>query len=55
MDIVNIHDFKNVVDKTQNDQIIKYNDNKFFVNEKFKFYINTLAKQKDITLEPVNI
>jgi len=46
VDIVNIHDFKNVVNKTENDQIIKYNNNKFFVNEKFKLYINTLAKTK---------
>ncbi len=50
LDIVNIHDFKKEVEKTKKDQFLNYKKNKFFIDEKFKDYIDMLSKTKRYNL-----
>ena len=50
IDIVNIHDFKKEVEKTKKDQFLNYKKNKFFIDEKFKDYIDMLSKTKRYNL-----
>ena len=45
VDIIDIFDFKSIIEKNNNDKII-YKDAEFFVDNNFKEYIASLSKTK---------
>ena len=49
VDIINIFDFKEKVDQ-KNNEILKYKNNDFLVNQQFKEYIHMLSKTKRYNL-----
>ena len=50
IDIINIHDFKNNVDSTNEGELLFYKGDYFLINQKFKDYITMLSKTKRYNL-----
>ena len=50
VDIINIHEFKEQVDKKKNDEFLTYKNQKFFVDQTFKDYVTMLSKTKRYNL-----